>query len=168
VRTAHIRESIAKSRRGKKSTPETKAKLKALCASRRKDPDWVSRVSSGTKRALSDPVKKKRHLEGVLKALSTKVHGRNFVGGKGDINITTAVAFYRELLCPLGYLMDKITVATGQGRGHHYTIDFALPEEKIAIEIDGPQHKYSPNKEHDQRRDAFLQSQGWKVIRVDA
>lgn len=46
-----------------------------------------------------------------------------------------------------------------------YFIDFAL-KNKIALEIDGKQHKKPDRKSHDDRRDEFLKQQGWFVYRI--
>ena len=44
-------------------------------------------------------------------------------------------------------------------------VDFAFPEKKIAIEIDGPGHRTEEGKRRDGNRDDFLQTSGWKVRR---
>ena len=48
----------------------------------------------------------------------------------------------------------------------YYRLDFALLRYKIAIECDGKQWHSSPKqKAHDRKRDAYLRSRGWKVLR---
>src|SRR3990167_252441 len=44
-----------------------------------------------------------------------------------------------------------------------YILDFVLPEKMIVIEIDGKTHEKTKN--YDNRRDEFLSSIGYKVIR---
>ena len=44
-----------------------------------------------------------------------------------------------------------------------YIIDFACLNPKLAIELDGGQHYESP--EQDRRRDAILESKGFKILR---
>lgn len=45
-----------------------------------------------------------------------------------------------------------------------YWADFALPDYKLVIELDG--HKYHRNrKDEDRRRDAYMYRKGWKVMR---
>ena len=52
-------------------------------------------------------------------------------------------------------------------RIHTYELDFAIPDKKIDIEIDGEQH-YSDDKivESDLRRNKYLEDRGWDVIRI--
>jgi very-short-patch-repair endonuclease len=45
-----------------------------------------------------------------------------------------------------------------------YWADFAIPQYKLVIELDG--HKYHKDrKDHDRKRDAYMYRQGWKVMR---
>ena len=46
-----------------------------------------------------------------------------------------------------------------------YIVDFVCREEKIIIEIDGGQHNEEINIDADNMRTAFLNSEGYKVIR---
>jgi very-short-patch-repair endonuclease len=45
-------------------------------------------------------------------------------------------------------------------------IDFAFQDKKLALEIDGKQHEWPERAASDKEKDAFLQSQGWKVHRI--
>ena len=47
-----------------------------------------------------------------------------------------------------------------------YIVDFACPEHKLIIEVDGSGHGEDKQVTYDERRTAFLQSQGWHVIRL--
>lgn len=49
-----------------------------------------------------------------------------------------------------------------------YQYDFAFPELKIDVEIDGGTHLTEKVKKIDERRDKFSQENGWKVIRFTA
>ena len=44
-----------------------------------------------------------------------------------------------------------------------YIVDFACPEYKLVVEIDGSQH--AENQAHDQARTDYLEQQGWQVVR---
>ena len=62
-------------------------------------------------------------------------------------------------------LQDQNFVA--EFRFHRYSIDFAWPEKKIALEIDGDQHRrFESQKASDLRKDTVLKDHGWIVFRV--
>ncbi|TWD54239.1 very-short-patch-repair endonuclease [Agrobacterium vitis] len=48
-----------------------------------------------------------------------------------------------------------------------YIADFAWLSAKIIIEVDGHSHETDDGKRHDEQRDAWLQSQGFNVLRFD-
>lgn len=45
-----------------------------------------------------------------------------------------------------------------------YWADFAIPEYKLVIELDGRKY-HKDRKNHDRRRDAYMHRMGWKVMR---
>ena len=47
----------------------------------------------------------------------------------------------------------------------NYILDFYIPSAKLAIEIDGQQHKLAENREDDRIRDEYLNSLGITVVR---
>jgi very-short-patch-repair endonuclease len=49
-----------------------------------------------------------------------------------------------------------------------YNIDFAFPSIKLAVELDPLWHKTGRKAKTDARKDAFLESRGWKVLRLEA
>lgn len=51
--------------------------------------------------------------------------------------------------------------------GHRYELDFALPDRKIAFELDGYTYHSSRNAwSHDRRRDLRLSLAGWHIHRL--
>jgi hypothetical protein len=128
-----------------------------------KDPNWRANVSRKTKEALNQPEIKTRHLE-ALNRIANEIGNPYERVGKGR-KPQAIMLEYAEILCPAGYLMDKINIPKGTWKGaSYYTLDFGHPEAKVDIEIDGSSHK---NKQkHDAERDAFLQNLGWKIIRI--
>ncbi|MER8478888.1 DUF559 domain-containing protein [Mesorhizobium sp. M1163] len=47
-----------------------------------------------------------------------------------------------------------------------YRLDFAIPDKRIAIELDGHEyHKTKYQRTHDAKRDRWLYGQGWTVLR---
>ena len=49
----------------------------------------------------------------------------------------------------------------------NYIVDFYAPKAKIVVEVDGSQHMESEQAARDLQRDAFLASQGLRVLRFD-
>lgn len=49
-----------------------------------------------------------------------------------------------------------------------YEYDFAFPDLKLDVEVDGGTHKTEKVKKIDKRRDEFSRQYGWKVLRFDA
>jgi very-short-patch-repair endonuclease len=45
-----------------------------------------------------------------------------------------------------------------------FIADFACPERKLIVELDGPSHDIAYQR--DQRRDAWLATQGYRVVRI--
>lgn len=64
----------------------------------------------------------------------------------------------------------EYVVATGapkrnrRGLPSHYKLDLAL-DKKLAVEIDGASHLSSAVKKADEKKDLFLRSCGWCVLR---
>ena len=54
-----------------------------------------------------------------------------------------------------------------QHRFGYFILDFYCPSEKIAIELDGEPHNVVNIAQKDERRDAFLNGQNVKVIRIE-
>jgi very-short-patch-repair endonuclease len=70
---------------------------------------------------------------------------------------------FRNALCAA-----KIEGWVAKYRAGIYEYDFAFPEHKLDIEIDGGTHILEKVKRIDARRDEWSESQGWKVIRFSA
>jgi very-short-patch-repair endonuclease len=46
-----------------------------------------------------------------------------------------------------------------------YVVDFVCVKEKLVVEVDGGQHYTDEGMKQDNRREQFLQSQGFRVLR---
>jgi very-short-patch-repair endonuclease len=53
-----------------------------------------------------------------------------------------------------------------QGPIGPYVADFVCHSVKLIIELDGGQHNDATNREHDAKRTAFLESRGYRVVRI--
>ena len=47
----------------------------------------------------------------------------------------------------------------------HYFLDFALPHQQVALEVDGDSHLRAAQKAKDTEKTAWLEARGWKVVR---
>lgn len=47
-----------------------------------------------------------------------------------------------------------------------YVVDFALPDDKLIIEVDGESHLRPAQIEKDRERTAYFESKGWRVVRI--
>ena len=47
-----------------------------------------------------------------------------------------------------------------------YIVDFACPEHKLIVELDGPTHTHDDQIAYDVKRSTILESQGWHVLRI--
>lgn len=71
--------------------------------------------------------------------------------------------FYKEITQRVSSIEPQWEIVY---EGHKYRADFAIPEKKIAIEIDGHDyHKTKEQRTNDARRERDFQKAGWKVIR---
>ena len=98
------------------------------------------------------------------KAILADCAVHNYQGGKtGDE--------FASILCPAGFVREhhflygEHVIRTAFGlRRRSFNLDFAHVEGKVNIELDGPRHKSTPEK--DAARDAILRNLGWRVIRI--
>ena len=89
---------------------------------------------------LKQPARKLRaELTDAERLLWSRLRGKQVLG----------VQFYRQK--PLG----------------PYIVDFHAPAVKLVVEVDGSQHFEAAGKLRDQKRDAYLESLGQKVMRFD-
>ena len=48
-----------------------------------------------------------------------------------------------------------------------YSVDIYLPDTRVGVEIDGPQHRQRQQREHDVARDAAIErASGMRIVRV--
>ena len=66
------------------------------------------------------------------------------------------------------YLSDYFDDFIPQYRVGRYTLDIAFPKQMIDVEVDGYWHSTQKVHERDKRRDMFLRSSGWSVLRFPA
>jgi len=68
------------------------------------------------------------------------------------------------LLQRLGWFDVRRQFEVARTEGRPFRLDFALPEIKLAIELDGSHHRERSQWSMDRRRDRELQGLGWTVV----
>ena len=111
--------------------------------------------------AKKNPMKSAKTRAKVSNTLREKGHKPRVRGGMG----APLPEAHQRLADALGWRTEW-PIATGWGKGHHYVIDIVNPRTKIAVEVDGSSHGSLKKQASDRRKDAFLQEQGWLVLRV--
>jgi very-short-patch-repair endonuclease len=93
----------------------------------------------------------------------------------GERTISRARELRRDLSLPEVLLWEQLRGGRLQGlrfRRQHpvgpYVLDFFCPASRLAIEIDGAQHDVPEAITRDERRDAWLASQGINILRIPA
>jgi len=160
-----VKKNLAKGRTKKARKKAAKTLTKIA-----KDPKWRSMVSENTKKAMHDPIIRKKHLDGMAKA--HKKYGVNFKGGNG-LSPTPIIRLADRLLKLCGYERE-LAVKTKPVRSKFrnkklpdcYKIDFGNREEMIAIEFDGQCHQSLRQQKIDKKKTKVLQELGWTVVRL--
>ncbi len=109
-------------------------------------------ISKTVKNKISNSMKK-AHKEG---------RANNWQDSKKNHNASYPEIFFIKVI--QNEFDDKNYVS--EYRFYQYSIDFAWPQKKLAIEIDGKQHEYENQKISDLNKDKLLNEQGWKVLRI--
>jgi len=134
----------------------------------KKRSEWLKSGSPMALRELErirqlNPMKDEETRKKVSQILRAMNHKPSVRGGNG-----TGMTVYQEYMKGLlsGSWIQEFAISLGkrkQGYPTHYKVDLGNPELKIAIEVDGYSH-YS-RKDEDKKKDAMLDSLGWKVLR---
>ncbi len=71
------------------------------------------------------------------------------------------------LLQRLGWLGVRRQYEVARSDGRVFRLDFAVPEIRMAIELDGSHHRHHGQALKDRRRDLELERLGWRVVHLD-
>ena len=88
--------------------------------------------------------------------------------------VLRARALRREMTLPEGMLWQMLRQRPDglKFRRQHpigrYVVDFYCPAARLVIEVDGESHSRGDRPERDHQRDAWLKSQGLRVLRIAA
>jgi len=133
-----------------------------------KDPKWRLKISENTKKAMHDPIIRKKHLDGLTK--THKKYGIKFKGGNGQPP-TYIIQLADRLLSLCGYKRE-LAIKTKPVRSKFrnkklpdcYKIDFGNREEMIAIEFDGPCHHGLQQQKIDKKKTKVLQEPDGRLL----
>ena len=113
---------------------------------------------------LQTPQARAKKMEVLRSSPPTNPDGPPIRGGNGK-----RPPVPQEMLATaLGWQMEHIfptRMPKGSGYPSHFKIDIANPAMMIAIEVDGGSHNSISRKEQDGRKESFLSSRGWCVLR---
>jgi hypothetical protein len=147
--------------------PEARAKAAATLKRLAARPGWKAMVGDLTRERMADPEIRKRHLAGLV--LARARHGTNFKGGNGQPP-TETVRAVAERLIPKGFIRELAIPTRGHGAGLRpptsYKADFAHPQRKMVLELDGPCHRLRGAREKEIKKTTVLRALGWTVKRI--
>jgi len=89
-----------------------------------------------------------------------------YAGVEGIPDSTLEQLFLDDLL-DAGFPVPVCQYEVPGPGGVRYRIDLAYPDVLVAVEVDGPHHRLPAVQARDRRRDAYLRSLGWEVLRFD-
>jgi hypothetical protein len=86
-------------------------------------------------------------------------------GGNGTGLTVPQRLLSEELDWPTEFIV-RTRMPRGSGYPTHYKLDIANPAEMIAVEVDGHSHTLKDRIRQDVKKDEFLESLGWLVVRI--
>ncbi len=87
--------------------------------------------------------------------------------GVAGIPESTLEQQFLDDLIDSGYPLPECQYPVASPGDRPFRIDFAYVEVHLGVEIDGPHHRDPEVQARDQRRDAYLRSLGWEILRFD-
>lgn len=127
----------------------------------------TNRKYASERMTLRNPMRRPEIREKVSAALRAVNHGPPVRGGNGK-PATEAEIKLVEILGPIGFREQCVVptrIPRGSGYPTSYKIDCGNEMIKFGVEADGYSHRSLSRQAQDQKKDAFLESIGWKVLR---
>ena len=142
------------------------AHVKAALIASLKGPKWKAAHAAAQKRRFSDPAQREQNRQRAFKLIE---QGKIIpFGGRGHGNggePTKAEASLFKRLRRYGFQREVVVKAGKIANVNWYRLDLAHLEARVAVEIDGSSHEAKRRRESDSKKDSFLTSQGWTVLR---
>ncbi|WP_352401994.1 DUF559 domain-containing protein [Synergistes jonesii] len=129
----------------------------------------TNRIYASARMKTSNPMTNPEIRSKMAAALRRIGHKPKTPGGNGR-GISKPQALLMEHLLKI-YPKSEFVVRTGERKlnpSHyptHYKIDIAIPAHMLAIEVDGRNHGAIRVKEQDKKKEKFLKSKGWTLLR---
>lgn len=114
-------------------------------------------------RSESRRVRNERVREGQHRAIA---EGRKPITGWRHSGVSPEEVALEPWFLSLGWSPQHCFVLGPRGR--HVRLDFANPEKRLCVEIDGTSHRKPSKQAHDRERDRMLGERGWRVFRLAA
>lgn len=124
----------------------------------------TNRKHASSRMKSNNPMKRKEIREKMSATLRAMGHRPVLRGGNGKPPTAPEI----KLASALGWVIGFVVVTNtfrGSGIPSHYKLDVANPSLKIAVEVDGASHQAMARKEQDRKKENWLRSTGWKVLR---
>ena len=130
---------------------------------------YIQSEASRKRMMIHNPMMRKDIREKVSSTLKEKNHKPKIRGGNGTGMTKPQEILYKELKKHNLYTIPELPIKTHQKNGSGYPtcykVDLGLEELKIGIEIDGKSHNLIERRNQDMKKDMFLESLGWKILR---
>ena len=144
--------------------------VKAYC--RRNSSETMSRTNqkyASARMKAHNPMSNMETRAKMAETLHRIGHKPKIQGGNGR-GMTVPQALLMEHLVALKPQSEFVvkTCVVGDNPEHyptHYKVDISIPAEMIAIEVDGMSHTSLIKKAQDVKKENFLKSKGWTVLR---
>lgn len=135
--------------KGKKFSESTKEKLRVVTTNKWKDLEFRKMMSKARHGTHNADVQRKNGLKGYLKLVRSK-------------NPTSIEKIVYDYLLLKGILFEK-----QKSIGKRFVVDAYIPSLNLVIEADGTYwHSRPDNMERDKRKDSYLKTKGFSLIRL--
>lgn len=134
-------------------------------------PDPV--ISEETRQKIGKASKERHHTEETKRKMSEsmkKAHAQGRAWNIGQSRWNNKPSYPEEWFMKM--LKNEFGLEEGKDYKreysfHRFSLDFAWPDKKLCIEIDGKQHLLEEQRKRDNEKDKLLKEEGWKIFRID-
>ena len=123
----------------------------------------TNRKYASARMTSNNPMRKAEVRQSVSDTLKRIGHKPSVRGGNGT-GLTTAEQMLSDATGLQPYIVNT---HGGRSKGFptHYKLDLADPQHMLAIEVDGNSHNLITRQAQDRKKESYLRSRGWTVLR---